>query len=425
MNVKSLIAPSLSILLLAGCARLMGDSKLSYSDLPLMENEQKTFCTHQGKTPTLTSPHQSGTEIFLDLLPQMRRQLVLSAIDEFVLWSLYQFNLNPFMATPTARFQAMIKIKDQWTYWDVSESLNSLPEQAVPTPYLYALDKILQHYKSEHRLLSLARILDRTLPQSIPISRSTALLINQYASELKENSELEPIFFKAGQSLRPEETIARLSYVKLISALNASIKKKDYYHLQSHLFDYQEARARCNFDPSIYDHGVYLVALEQNEGSNPFSMISGHGSQFLAVSGQWPNLGKALNGTYLFGPAKLPAPYSFCLIQAQENEIALMSTEGRDTGQILHQYLTPLLNERADPLRLDEYLRSSRYVKLYNPDRLVYESHRPALQQRPEGKFSLYHAKAIGNVWGIHQRNKQLSSFIDIRREGFLTCQNQ
>jgi hypothetical protein len=432
--------PNLLVLfLLASCTQLMNQNNLSYDNLPLLESSIVTSCQAEMSQAMLGSNNESGAKIFFDRISDWRVKYQLSEIDEFVLWSLYQFNLRPDSASPTARFQALIFIKGSWKYWDVSEASdfeislkksNDTTERPLTYPYLHALDQLLISYQSKNNLIQLARILNREIPNLIPISKGFAHFLESHATQLQKNPQFQKAFFKGEQPLKAEESIPRLNFEQLIRETSREFKIKKHYHTHHHLFTHQSTKAQCSFDANIYQHGVHLVSLQPLDNSNPHLMIGKRGSLFLGVSAQRMLPKRTVGSSYLLASVTHTPPSAFCLLPTESGKLTLLSSEGRDPAQLLQQLLESIeLDSSLNSKKIEGLLQSSRAISLYNPDRIVYESQRPMMtpvKNMIERGVPLYHAARIGDIWGLESRNKDKKNILysDRRGQGVILCPN-
>lgn len=410
----------------------MNQNNLSYETLPLREATIPTSCTSDASTTMLGSNNDSGAKIFFDRIPIWREKYRLKEIDEFVLWSLFQFNLRPDSASPTARFQALIFLQGNWKYWDVTESTSFQPSSKKPRsltyPYLHALHQMLLNYKSNYDLVDLARFLDRELPPLIPISKGFANFLEAHASELQNNTNLNKVYFKGEQPLKAEESILRLNFEQILRGASSEFKNPKHYHIHHHLFTHEGTQARCSFDANIYQHGVHLVSLEALDNSNPHLMIGARGSLFLGVSAQRLLMDRTIGTSFLMASTTHTPPSAFCLIPTASGDLAFLSSEGRDPAQLLQQIIESVgLKPKLSTKKIQNLLQSARAISLYNPDRIVYESQRPLLepvQRMIDRGLPLYHSARIGDIWGLESRaqDKKNILYSDRRGQGVILC---
>jgi hypothetical protein len=407
-----------------GCATLMRDNTLSYEDLPLIADTTQTYC--EKKSMALAGEHETSLISFEETLLRLEQRHLFSDVDRFVLWSLFQMNVRPESSSPTSRFQALMKNNNQWDYLDVMPSLTERKGQEV-YPFLFALDHLLKKYRSNYSLRVLARQLERQLPASISIGSQLAQFLSAHKNQLRSNPTFQEAFFKAGDTLRPEESISRLPFERIVQEAMPMLTSADRYHINTHLFDteIEGLKVRCNFDINVYQHGVYLISLHPIQNSNPFMLQGRQNNTFLAATSQKETRHKNLFNTILFKGQDHHAPMAFCLAVNPKASFAMMSVEGRDPGQLLSQILVQELADGQNLEAFDSLLRQSRAIRLYNPDRVVFESQRASaeqLEQLQTAQVPLYHAKSIGKVWAS-KLGAESGFLIDMRHEGHLLCQ--
>jgi hypothetical protein len=424
------------IFFITACSQLMNQNNLNYETLPLLEATLPTSCRSDSNKVMIGTQNESGVKLFYEQLDHWRRKYSLKEIDEFVLLSLYQFNLRPDSASPTARFQALVFLQGTWKYWDVTESPNfasSLPmekqqERPFTYPYLHALDQMLKFYKSSFQLNDLARILDVELPNLIPISKGFAAFLEAHSEQLIQNEILQRAYFKGDQPLRAEESISRLSFQRLIRDTRNKFRESNNYQIHHHLFTHESTKARCSFDVNIYEYGVHLVSLLPLVNSNPHVMIGSRGSLYLGISAQRTIIDKTIANSFLLPSTVHTPPSAFCLVPTTAGDLALISSESRDPAQLLKQLLQATEdNKNLNRKEIENLLKSSRALSLYNPDRIVFESQRPILppvQAKIDSGLPLYHSAKIGDIWAIESRPKEKNNtiYIDRRGQGMILC---
>lgn len=417
------------IFALSSCSYLIKETQYSYDNLPLIADSTRTSCQASEGQRSYAGEHDSSIEVFHAAIERISRQETLSSTDEFVLWSLFQMNIRPESSSPSSRLQALVFTNGEWSYWDVSpHPENSRPEQ-LTLPYLFGLQEILAKSKSKYQLSTLARLLERNLPQSIPVGPHFSRFLDQNKKEILRNDVFSSTLYKAQEALRAEETVARLPFEQIIRRSRETLRQKTDYRVLTQLFSAKrsEAEVHCNFDFNIYDHGVFLISLEPVTGAHPFSFSSRDGSLFLGASSQKTNLRKNLFDSFLFDQSGHHPPLSFCFVNGDQSNYGFMSLEGRDMAQMLYQIIDPLTSEEQSRIPLNERLREARHIKLYNPDRILIESHRMARQERErksEQGVPVYHAKSIGKVWAAKLRSERTRPelIIDPRDEGYVSC---
>lgn len=120
--------------------------------------ETPTFCALEEKPKLqLINTNALSHKVYQDFTEKVQS---FDFLDHFALWTLLQMSVRPDQSSPTARFQVLIKLKDESVYLDFfSES----PQKQYPL--LFGLEWILTKYKKKSSLESYAAILDRQFSQ--------------------------------------------------------------------------------------------------------------------------------------------------------------------------------------------------------------------------------------------------------------------
>lgn len=422
------------LMVFTSCSQLMNERTLKYEDLPLLANEQDSFCSEE-KGASLANQNREAFKIFLDFLPKVRASNALTSIDEFVLWTLFQMNLRPDATTARSRFQALITIRNETRYFDITIQ-DDEEKKAVPT--LFALKTLLEVYGSKHSLEKLAYLHDRFLPPAIPIGPKMATILKDHQSQIMSDPYFKKIYFRVGHPLLAGETIPRLKLLPLVKNSRNMIQKNDLYRLQTHLFvddaltpEQTPIQTSCNFDLNIYRHDIYLVTKENHEYAHPFMMTKKNGDHYLATTAQLTfDLNKnntPFEKTTLFQGTPSPYPMAMCQLKSNVANLHLISTKGRDTAQQIFQLINNQVDQSTDLKTLSEKIAHYRFMTLYNPKRMVYETHRLDTQQTQKIrnlKLPIYHAPSIGNIWGHGKfASGESGLIVDPRNPGAISCQ--
>ena len=162
----------------------------------------KKYCSTGEIKPALelAGSNAKAVKIFKKLIrdvPQIRK---LSLIDLSVMWSLFQLNIRPDLVSPTSRLQVMVKIKKSVKYLQFDEKISR-------TPFLNGLDYLLKKYRSKNSIKSLASLLYRNLPRTIPIDHGFSIFLQQNESKSQRYDQFKTAFFKAAHVIKRGESI--------------------------------------------------------------------------------------------------------------------------------------------------------------------------------------------------------------------------
>lgn len=400
------------------CSALMEHRPLSYERIPLRDTGPINYCRAHQSPRMILSTNEKAPLLFEQTLKNILTKNRLSPIEQSVLWALFQLNIRPDSSTPQAYLQVMIKSKDDVNYWSFAQDQ---PLEKESRSYLFGLQELLNHYKSKMNILDLGILLEQNLPRQIPIGKEFAQFLTRHQEKLIESPVFQKSFFKAQMPLTQDETLPRLPYQKLITR---QLKKldKSHYRVQNHLFTKKdESRIRCNFDLNIYSNDIFLIEKEPLDLNNSFAFSTGEDFSFIAVSSQ-KVLFEPFENSFLVQGTTQVRPASFCHF---EKKLLLMSDHGRDPGQILYTYFQEGIQRATKMSELDSFMRSARKMRLYHPDRILFESQRAdqaTLETLNSQDLPVYHAANFGHVW-IWGNGADGAGFLsDPRREGHHLC---
>jgi hypothetical protein len=405
------------IFVLNSCTYFMEHRPISYERIPLRDNAPVNYCrTHQGPHRVL-STNEKAPAVFEQTLTKILAQQPLSPIENSVLWALFQLNIRPDSSSPQAYLQVMIKSEAGVDYWSFAQVD---PESSVLASYFFGLQTLLTHYKSKKQLIELARLLEENLPRQIPIGKEFAEFVHLEQKKLIKDTQFEKAFFKAQMPLSQDETLPRLPFSRLVRESQSTFRSPEKYVVLDHLFENQKnKKIRCNFDLNIYQNDIFLIEQEALELNNSFAYSLENKFTFMAVSSQNIKFSSYKNTFLLQGSTEV-RPAAFC---HYNQNLMFLSDHGRDPGQILFYYFQQQIDRSNSMGELDQFMRSARKLRLYNPDRILFESQRSGqelVNELNSQTLPVYHAASLGHVWIW---NSAASSFLsDPRREGHHLC---
>lgn len=407
------------LFLLQSCSALMEHRPISYERIPLRDTGPINYCSSHQSPRRILSTNEKAPLIFEQTLVKILAQRKLSPIEQAILWSLFQFNIRPDSSSAQSYLQVMIKSRETVDYWSFSQAN---PEEKNLHSYLYGLKHLLDYYGSKMMVLDLAVLLEQNLPRQIPIGKEFAQFLSQHQKTLITKPVFEKAFFKAQMPLSQDETLPRLPYRELILGMQNSLKNSSKYVVQDHLFsEQQEPKIRCSFDLNIYSNDIFLIEKESLDLNNSFAFSTGEEFSFMAVSSQKVIFEPYKKSFLLQGTTEV-RPASFC---HYDKNLMLLSDNGRDPGQILHYYFQSGIHNSTKMSELDDFIRSARKMRLYNPDRILFESQRAdqaMVDALNSQELPVYHAANFGHVW-MWNHGLEGSGFLsDPRREGHHLC---
>ena len=368
--------------------------------------------------------HQHNLKIFFKLMKSYPSQY--NFREWAVLFSLYQMALRPDISGPTSSFFFYIK-EDKEEYFNSFHS--STPESNKVYPFIVGLDHLLK--KKDRSVANLYKLL-RGLLQ---VSKKRPVIEEKLSSFLKENysmiegDKLLNRFFVKGKSLKQTgermELAPNLSFLKKPNAGPVN-RIETIYGLESR--SNQDMELRCNKDLSQFLRSEYSPVA--NLPDERVYAIKWGKNIFVASNFTPRGLSPLGEGPY-FKASSPPNPSSFCLARfktpKQEREMAVISVADRESAQ----HLLHLFNDKNSKLENFEGLKKAiegpRRIILSNPPRVVVEGHRTSKAQLRKilnlQQIPIYHATALGKIWGLYNDSTQSRGIIDQRHRSTIVCQ--
>ncbi len=412
----------LALFLLTSCTavlkRLDVESQVPRQAPPVIE--ENTYCPRSAtRTPQLVGSNPSAQYAFTDFLRSVEDQK-LDFREKSVLWALLQVNIRPDLASPTARFQFLIREKKDTRYRDFVSSEN---EQAS-FPFFEGLAYLLKDHPRRRPLAWYANLLDERFKAELVAGKTLELRLRDMSEAIAGQEDLRRHFFRGDELLRESERLSRVRFKKLVSQWLTARKNGP---MNEALFSYRRTPAldvRCNYDFTLYDNSIFLIDKEENPG-HLFGLTQGDDSMLAVVAQLTPEPRSLFGEPVLAGSAKVRSS-AFCVIKSKENEVWIAANQSRDPGQHVYhlfRYGLTRAEKSADILRL---LRHARHMFLSDPLRLVIESARgrdEQVQELLKLNVPIYNAAAIGNIWSwTNFANEGGRFYIDDRNPGALFC---
>lgn len=414
----------LQLLSFTSCALIiekLQDKESAESAVKLKEISSKTFCK-MNQVPQILSADKLNQQVFEKFIKKMKESRELTSIDKDVLLSLSQMNTRPDLSSPTAKLQILIKNGKKEKYYNVwSKDKGSFPS-------FYLLEKILKDYKSKYSLLALGKIYDQNYPNRIYINSELEIFLSKNKANILKNPKLKRIYTRADETLKEKERIPKVKLSPLIRRYLKN-KKKYTYNLTNDLFSYNENSLyypKCNFDLTMYEKSLFLIS-DDIVKDNIYGLAT-DGHRFMASTNQSIQHFELLkNSLFLKGNSNVRSASvcSFQFPQKPKSSQWFFSSNSRDPGQHIFHLIEYGINESKTLREVNSMLNFSRHQFLKDPVRLIIESQRSTkrqLSQLLKLNISIYSAKKLGKIWGLHAHKGEKSFLTDQREIGELNC---
>tara|TARA_Y100000590_G_scaffold470750_1_gene669319 strand:+ start:95461 stop:96690 length:1230 start_codon:yes stop_codon:yes gene_type:complete len=404
--------------------------KLTEEVVPLKPSVQKkSYCSVDDSPVTLLGRDKTGVDVFNNFLAKAS---YLNKTEKMVAWSLFQMNMRPDLATPSARFQVLTNTKSGVQYWDFKDSAldMDLPKSSPPMTFLYGLETILKTYSSRHSLRTISNMLDTHLPLKIPISADFAEFIDQNKAKLLEDKVFLKSFFKAAEQLRYGESIPKLAFTKIINnyyrfknRISVEVTTSNQmYSIDLPSLKKGEEEVLCNVDIQKYSQSKYEISEDNRERHHPYAIKYKDGQFFLGVTSISNRNFRPMMNSFLMETTQDKTSVPLCYKNSTAGISAYLSFRGRDPGQYLYNMFQYNIHQSTDPMDLDQFIRYPRHLILLSPLRVLYESSRGTeedLDKFVEQNIPIYHSQKLGEVWVYSPKS---GFVIDDRGKAHLSC---
>jgi hypothetical protein len=383
------------------------------------ESHQQVYCPLDQKTNfQLAGTKDNSQEVYFELAKNLNHKL--DFLDHFALWSLMQLIIRPDQSSATSRFQVLIHHEGKSYYYDFfSESSKD------QFPYLYGIEWILNKFNKKTTLEYYAKIFKHPAIKKLKISKDFERFLIKNISEIKNNDELAPYYFRGAEILKENETSPLLDYQSVINLYRKSQKKQNIIvntTLNEFLTE-KGSSGRCNYDFNLYDHSIFLI--DQVIPVANFYGLSKSKSVFFASSSQKLNQMESLSGLPLFKGESKVRSSAVCMIENQNKRIWAFSNHSRDPGQHLFHLVRYGLPSSKTTEEVSKLIKHSRHLFLSDPVRLIIESSKSSKEQIEnllKLNLPIYHADTLGNIWAYTHFNEGDRFIIDDRNPGSFTC---
>lgn len=408
------------LILIVSCSQVLQRLELE-SEIPrspIQNASELTACARPSiRTPQLVGSNPKAQRGFNDFLKEID-ELKLDFIEKTVLWSLLQINIRPDLASPTARFQFLLRHKEQSLYRDFTLS------EKGGYPFFTGLNELLKNHPKKRGLAWYAKLLDDRFKSDIVAGKTLELKLREMKTVLGPEPILRRHFFRGDELIRESERLSKVNFQKLVKG---TLQTNVSTPMNETLFSYRrtpQLDVRCNYDFTLYDNSIFLIDKDENS-SHLYGLTQGKDA-FLAVVAQKITTPKALfDEPVIEGEAKVRSS-AFCLIKSQSEEIWVTSNQSRDPGQHVYHLFRYGLTKAHTAEDIQRLLRHSRHMFLSDPLRLVIESSRSRdnqIQELLKLNVPIYHAETMGNIWAWSDLGHEGGRFyIDDRNPGALFC---
>jgi len=369
------------------------------------------------------SKSETSINVFKNILENDPAFKKLNFVEQSIAWSLIQLSTSPHKVSPKSQFQFIINFKGKKEYY----YFYTKDKSKVDYPFFNALSFLTKKYKTKS-LLSIAKLLDKKLPNLVSVDGYLEQFLKHYRARIKGDTTFKKHFFKSDQVLVSRESYKRVAYRNLVNRYNKDLSKTS--HHTNHLFQVKtksKTIIRCNFDLGLYDNGLYLINPNYENYNNPFSLINENQDTFIGITSLKPRFSALFKNELLFDSSQNDIPASICLIENKEQNkaLSLISFKGRDPGQHLHSLLNFNIESVTNENELLQSLKYPRNLFLLSPQRIILESNKSSkseIQSFLNTGLPLYHSQKLGDIWANLEFNKgtthHKSIFVTDNRQG-------
>lgn len=393
---------------------------------------KNNYCPDNSKIQYI-SEDESLLKYYKNLNPTIFENKNIPFVQKAVMLSLIEMSRRPDESSPFARFQVYLKLNGITYYFDFRPK-NLLDDTKMS--HLKGLEVLTAKFLPKQNLASIAANLDNIVPVSTNVSSEFEKFLRENRIDIIKNETLVNYFIKGDEVLTKYETFNRMSFKALVKQYQSPLYASDADYsfdingLNANNSGKVGFQANCNYDlqKEIYQRDELLPT--EIKKSHTVGISDGE-DYFLAVTSATinkpfktsPKLG------YFMKVRPSPLPLPVCEFNAENQNIVLISSDGRNPVQHLQHLLAYGVNQVDSPFALNELLNFSRHLFLSNPDRILYESKRGRKAQLDfflTMNFPIYHVETLGNVFAhaTFKNDKKIISglFIDDRSQAKLWC---
>lgn len=393
---------------------------------------QKTLCEEPTSRSLVGESERFNTHFvsFLDKLN--RRGIRLNFIDKVVLLSLLNMNLRPDVVTPTSAFTFYIRDeKGEEFFFDFRKK--SLENDSRPWSGFWAFEYLLKTFKSRFDLANLISMIERDYSHHFEVTSSLGHFFGENVANLRKNKTFASSFFINNEVLRVGETLPDLAFSHLWKSYRNQFQTQNNdIFLKNTLMQFKDSSNQgttlsCNFDMNLYDNTILLIS-EKDFPSYSFGYQE-EKTFVLVSSSQDIGAFEDLDAAPIFKGNSNIRPPSLCHYHTDQGGSGIfMSTKGRDPGQHLYHLFVYSKDRISSRQKIDEALKLPRHIFLTSPLRLIYESYRgndQKLEKLLQLNFPIYHAAALGRIWGLVSSENDRGFVLDDRYQSEIWCQKK
>lgn len=400
------------------------------SSLPVVSGKIN-YCAPESKIQYI-SEDEALLKFYKNINPTIIENKNITFVQKAVMFSLIEMVRRPDVASPYARLQVYLKYNGKNYYFDFRPKKL---EDDTKMSYLKGLEILTSKFIPNQNLNTLAATLDNIIPTDLNVSSEFEKFLRDNRNDIVKNDTLTGYFLKGDEILTKYETFDRLSFKSIIQQYqNGFSKNADYESeingLSANKTQNENFKANCNYNLKIESIQKDELIPSEIKKAHTIGLSDGD-NYFLAVSSAIvfrpfktsPKLG------YFIKARPSPLPLPVCEITGLNEEIVLLSTDGRNPVQHLQHLLSYGIEQVNSTYSLNELLNFSRHLFLSNPDRILYESKKGRKAQLDfflAMNFPIYHVENLGNIFGhaTFQTDKKTVNglHIDDRSQARLWC---
>jgi hypothetical protein len=412
------------LLFLVGCQTLPFFNPQKETFISKNPTQGEFFCRQSPqKAPQLFGANIEIQREFLQFISPLLKKKHISFREMISLWALAQFKARPDLASPTARWQFLLKEQDEVQIFDF---FHPQIQTSAIFPVFQGIEIVLQGQSSSSLTKLLAQF-DAYFNKPTIMTNELYLQLLPHREKMRLNAELKSFYFRGDDFLQPGESLLFPPLRPLLKTYNSKAVLGPPMVLEPYE-KIPDSQIACNYDLNLYDRSVFLIDSEETAG-HPFGLIYqdkiffGYFTQniFHPPETSLPNI----PGTPWIAGQSATRSAAFCKLKNPQQEIWLLGLESRDPGQHLHHLFRYGLASIQTNSELKNLLSHSRHLFLSNPLRLIIEATRSRPEQIQEllkMNLPIYNASDLGHLAAYAKLQNIHSFFLDDRKQGSLTC---
>ncbi len=383
------------------------EPKHSYKVKP---NIKQMYCPVDSNF-ALNNDNKESQRLFYQFLNKVTKYYKLEFVDKSVLWSLYQMNLRPDIASPYSSAQFIIKINNKDYYF------NSIKKKKDSLPFIHGLDFILKNFQSKYGLNELISLYQENFTKPSIVNENFAKFLRDNRKDLETNNYYKKAYLRGEEVLKEGEIIPKINYKKLYNHYQKTKLSLGNYKVIDKLYSSKEKGVSCNQKidfqkktPNILPKAIssYQYGLSENVNS------------FIA-STSLAKIRPENTGDIYFNGTSSFARTSIC--KFDKNWILISNS--RDTTQhMIHLVEYGILKDKNIE-QYKELIDYPRHIFLKNPNRIIFEStrsHRDQVDALNKLNIPIYSAKEIAHINLLITQKKRPRYILDTRSKEQISC---